>query len=581
MYVSGSPVMMADLEREMTRDMGRFTLLAVGLIVVLLGFAFRRTAGVVLPLFAVIVSVVQTMSLMALLGIDITSPTQILPSFLLAVGVGGAVHIMAIFYQARRRGGSKGDAIAYALGHSGLAVLMTSLTTAGGLLSFTAAAIAPVADFGVMAPAGVMLSLLTTLAMLPAMIALFPMRDEEKGGSAMPTVSQRMVVAAGRFATRHAVPMIAVWTIVLAVSLGFASQVRFSHAPFEWFPEGHPTRKAADVLNDEMSSSMFVELLVDTGRENRVQDPELLRSFERIEAALRDLRSGEMFVGKTLSVADVVQETHQALNENRPEFYAIPDDPALVAQELLLFENSGSDDLEDLVDSQFRVARFTVKMPFLDAVQFEPFFDMVGAEVQKQLDGRAEFTMTGLGVVAGETISAGMRTLASSYMIAFAIISPLLILLIGNLRLGMAAIVPNLTPIVFILGVMGALGLPIDSVTLMIGSIALGLAVDDTIHFMHNFRRYFARSGDVEQAVVETLSSTGQALLLTTLVLSTGFFVYFFSTIMVLHNFGLLTAITIVVALLADVLLAPALMTLVAPPKFASAGTSMESPAPG
>jgi predicted RND superfamily exporter protein len=124
--------------------------------------------------------------------------------------------------------------------------------------------------------------------------------------------------------------------------------------------------------------------------------------------------------------------------------------------------------------------------------------------------------------------------------------------------------IPNLAPILVTVGLMGWFGLPLDAFTLLIGSIAIGLAVDDTIHFMHNFRRYYGRSGDVRIAVRETLTSTGQALLFTSLVLSTGFLVYTFASMNILFLFGTLTAFTIVMAFLADVLLAPALMALVA-----------------
>ncbi len=576
-YISGSPVMMADLQTEMTRDMAMFTGLAMLAIAVLLGVAFRRTAAVVLPLVAVVISVILTLSVMAIAGIAIKLPTQILPSFLLAVGVGAAVHILAIFYQARSRGDDKEHAIAFALGHSGLAVVMTSLTTAGGLLSFSAAVLAPIAEFGVMAPVGVMASLLVTIALLPAMIAIYPMRPERRLEGETPKLSQRLVVAAGQFATHHARAMIAAWGVVIAVSVGFATQVELSHAPFEWFPEGHRTRDAADVLNDEMNGSLFLEFLIRTGRENGVQDPELLERFEAIQTNVVEIRTDEMFVGKSVSISDVVKEIHQALNENRPSYYTVPDDPRLIAQELLLFENSGSDDLEDLVDPQFSTARITMKLPFLDAVKFGPFFDLVREEVEAQVGDRAEIVITGLGVLAGETVGAVTRSLARSYVIAFAIISPLLVLVIGNLRLGLAAIIPNLAPIVLALGVMGWLGLPLDTFTLMIGSIALGLAVDDTIHFMHNFRRYFSRCGDVERAVTQTLTTTGQAILFTTLMLSSGFFVYFFATMVVLHNFGLLTAMTIIVAFLADVLFAPALMVLMASPQPTAATISMEA----
>ena len=563
-HVTGTLVMTDDMQREMRSDMAQFTGLAILLIAVFLAVLFRRVAGVLLPITTVVLSVIATIALMAIAGIPVTLTTQILPSFLLAVGVGGSVHILAIFYQARRRGESKEASVAFALGHSGLAVIMTSLTTAGGLFSFTAAELLPIAHFGYTAPLGVLVALALTLTVLPALIAVFPMRQEHARATNEPALTQKLVIQAGVFATHHPRSMVAVWGILIALALVGATNIRLSHSPYAWFPESHPTRIASDMVNEEMNGSLFIEFLVDSGRENGLHDPELLRALADIRERAAQTRSNEMYVGKTVSLVDVVEEIHQALNENQPAYRAVPNDPQLVAQELLLFENSGSDDLEKVVDSRFQVGRVTMKLPFLDAVNFPPIFDSLRAEVTDALGDQAQFTLTGLGVLAGETIVAVMHSMLRSYAIAIAVICPMLILLIGNLRLGLVAVIPNLAPIILALGVMGWTQMPLDSLTMLTGSIAIGLAVDDTIHFMHNFRRYYAESGDVDYAVRNTLATTGQALLFTSLVLSSGFFLYCFATMLLLHNFGLLTAFTILAAFLADILLAPALMSLFA-----------------
>jgi predicted RND superfamily exporter protein len=576
-HLAGTQVMADAMQKEMQADMSRFTGLSLGMITAFLALLFRRLAGVVLPLAAVILSVVSTMSIMAAIGVPITLPTQILPSFLLAVGVGASVHILAIFFQARRRGENKQAAIAFSLGHSGLAVAMTSLTTAAGVASFVAADLRPISHLGWLAPLGVLLAFAFTVALLPALIAVFPIRDEPAGAKKS-FVSQRALVRIGDFATRHAVGTTAVWAVILAVALLGATRLRLSHSPYEWFPRGHPVREASDLMNAEMRGTLFIEFLVDAGRENGLHDPELLRGMDAIAADAAGLRMGDMYVGKTLSLVDVVEEIHQALNENRREFRTVPADRELVAQELLLFESAGSDDLEDFVDPSFSVGRITMKLPFLDAYYLSPVYRVLRESVTDRLGGRAEFTLTGLGVLAGETIRAVMHSMVWSYLIAFGVICPLLVLLTGNLRFGLMAIIPNLTPILLTLGVMGWAGLGLDTFTMMIGSIAIGLAVDDTIHFMHNFRRYYARSGDAAEAVRETLASTGQAMLFTSLVLSTGFSIYAFADMTVLHNFGLLTAFTIVTAFLADVILSPALMVLAA--RRASRARGGVAPAP-
>ncbi|MBW2667623.1 MAG: MMPL family transporter, partial [Deltaproteobacteria bacterium] len=269
-FLSGTPPMIEAMQDAITRDMLLFTGLAIGIIILALAVLFRRLAGVVLPVITVVFSVITTLAIMVLLDVAITIPTQILPSFLLAVGVGYSVHILAIFYQQRRAGADVESAIVFALGHSGLAILMTSLTTAGGLLSFSVAEIAPVAEFGIFAPLGVLIALVFTLVLLPALLAVFPMRPESRSDSRDGSPSQRLLMRTGKFANEHAPSITLVTAGMIVVAVLGALQIEFAHDPISWFPEDNRFRIANDVINDELRGSMFLEVLVDSGRDNGI-----------------------------------------------------------------------------------------------------------------------------------------------------------------------------------------------------------------------------------------------------------------------------------------------------------------------
>jgi predicted RND superfamily exporter protein len=174
-------------------------------------------------------------------------------------------------------------------------------------------------------------------------------------------------------------------------------------------------------------------------------------------------------------------------------------------------------------------------------------------------------TATGIMSLFSRTLNAAMWAAAKSYVIAFGLITLMMILLIGNLRLGLAAMLPNLAPIAVAMGFMWWAGIPLNMFTMLVGSIAIGLAVDDTVHFMHNFRRYFAQSGDVREAIHHTLHTAGRAMLVTSIVLSIGFYIYMFASMHNVIQFGFLVGSAILLALLADFLLAPALMVLLNP----------------
>ena len=268
-------------------------------------------------------------------------------------------------------------------------------------------------------------------------------------------------------------------------------------------------------------------------------------------------------MGKVVSLATIVKATNRALHENQQSYYTIPKEKDLVSQELLLFENSGSDDLEDVVDTQFAKARITIKLPWTDSVHAVNVLNFVKEESSKTFpDDKVE--TTGMIPLLINTFSHAIHSSVRSYFIAAVAISLMMMLILGSVRMGLISMIPNLVPIIMGLLLMYVAKIPLDMFTLLIGSIAIGLAVDDTIHFMHNFRRYYLASGNSAKAIEQTFFTTGKAMVITTIVLSLGFFAYLAANMISVQNFGLLTGSVIVFALLSDLLLAPALMVVAA-----------------
>ena len=570
--MAGSPIVMEVLKKSMQSDMGQFTLTMVGIIFIFLFALFRRKSGVVAPLLVVILSLLATIAVMALNGVPMKLTTQILPSFILAVGVGDSVHILSVFYRRYDHTGDKREAIQFAIGHSGLAVVMTSLTTAAGLLSFSTAELGAIAELGVFGGAGVVFAMIYSLILLPLLLAILPVRQrnhaarqEDDEGNSHSGLMDRTLDRAVGIATNHSTTVVFVAVILFVVAIAGITQLNFKHDVMKWFPEDQPIRMATEQLDQDLNGTISVEVLIDSGEQEGLYDPQLIASLAKLQDELDTLGKGDqqLQTGKRISVVDVLRETNQALNENRASHYKVPADRQLVAQELLLFENSGSDDLENLVDSELRTARMTLRLPWRDAGAYTVLVDEVEQRVDEAFGEQVETRVTGLMMIFARTLDAMMTSMAQSYSIAAVVISLMMMLLVGHIRLGLVSMIPNLLPIIIVLGVMGLTGMPLDAFTMLIGSIALGLAVDDTVHFMHNFQRYYRRSGDSVEAITHTLHTAGRAMVVTTIVLSLGFFIFMRSEMNNLFNFGLLTGLAIILALLADLLLAPALMTMI------------------
>ncbi len=565
-HVTGSPVIVDYFNQAIGRDVGLFMTLAFVSFSIFLLILFRRLSGSLLTLLIVMLSLLSTLGLLAAFGRPFTSVTSILPSFMMSVGVGSSVHILAIFYRKFKELGDKEEAIAYTFGHSGLPVAMTSITTAIGLLSFATADMAPVADLGIFGGAGVMIILVFTLVLLPALISILPLRPTARfGGKSYGKGMDRLLIAIANFATSRAWAVVIVSGVVVGVSAyGFVWQ-GFAHSLVRWLPHESDVRKSIELLDEKMNGAFNIELVADTREENGLYNPvvmEKIQEFSRFAEAYQDV-TGQRIVGKSTSIANVLQETHKALNGNDPAYYRIPRDRELIAQELLLFENSGSDDMERLVDSQFSKARISTTVRQKDASEYVGFVNDLQNEADRIFAGLANVTVTGTIRLFTGTVQQLMINMVKSYTIAGVAITVLMILMLGSFRVGLLSMLPNLAPIIITLGLMGWIGIKLDMSNMLLGTVAIGLAVDDTIHFFHNFRNYYAKHGDTALAVRETMLSTGRAMMFTTLVLVTGFWLFMFASLINLIQFGFLIGVTMIIALLADILLAPAMMELI------------------
>ncbi len=564
LHLAGALVMTYRMNSTLASDLGVLMPAALGVMCLILALLFRRVGGVLLPVMIVVLSLMATLGLMIALGIPGSAAVQILPVFLLTVGICDAVHILAIVYRLRMEGKNEEDSVALALGHSGFAVLMTSVTTAVGMASFLTAEMASIADLGLLAPIGVMVAFVYTMVLLPALVAIFPMPVPKTGRIATGVFPMEgALVAAGTFAARSPWRILFPTFLLIVIGVLGALQIRFSHDGLGWFPETDPLVVDFKAIDEGLGGSISLEVVVDTGEVGGLYEPEMMKAIERVSWDIQNVAVEPIVVRKTFSIVDIVKETHQALNENRPEMNRIPETRAAIAQELLLFENSGSDDTEDLVDSEFRIARISVRVPNVDALLFPPFIARVKTVLAERLGDGATFEVTGLMMLLSEIFESMIRSLLRSYAFALIVITPLMMLLLGSLRRGFVSMVPNLIPVLAVLGLMGWLDIALDSTTMMVGAMVIGIAVDDTIHFMHKFHRYFEESGDIEAAVRDTMRTTGSALLFTSLVLAAGFSVFALSDMSNFRIFGLLSSFAALVAFLADILVAPAMLSIV------------------
>ena len=564
-HVGGTPASGSYMSVVIQQDFAVFTSVALLMIVTVLSLLFKRASGVIMPVVVMSVGIVSTIALMPVLGYPMQITTSIIPSFLLAVCVGHSVHLLNGFYHHYDLGHSKKSSILYALNHVGMPVMFTSLTTAAGLATFSFSEILPIASLGLFAALGSLLAFVVTVIALPVLLQLTPIkrkeykgRDQVKQGG----LPYRFTMACVHASTCFPKSIVSVAVLIMAAAVYLVPNIQFSQDSLEWFDDEVPVKQAIKTIEARITGSMPVEIVIDTGVDQGVVDPVFLQQLDSWLSTLEGSDINGIPIMSVNSIGNLIKETNQAFHGNDPEAYVIPNNRELIAQELLLIEMDKADDLYEYTDRQFRKTRLTLIVPWEDAVLFADFLEELERGYYQQLGDAYPIHITGVIPIFSTMFSAMIKSAAQSYMIASIVIALMMITFLRSVTDGLISMIPNLLPIMMVLSYMVLIGLPLDIFTVLVGSVALGLCVDDTVHFMHGFKTRYAKHGDTFQAIEETLLTTGKALMITTVVLVFGFMTYTLSGLENMHNFGTLTASAIVLALLADFLVAPALMVL-------------------
>lgn len=567
LYYAGTPAFVVEVTKGIEKDLRVMMPISLLIIIVFLFVLFRRVTGVVYPLITVFFSLIATLGVMAAANIPITTVIQILPTFLIVVGICDSVHILTIFYRNLKLMKDKEKAIVSAVGYAGLPILMTSITTACGLFSFIWADVKSIAQLGYVAPVGVMLAFVYTITLIPALIAIFPVKVQTEKNKDKRSINTVFFKAVAKITTHRPVLVCTISTMIIIIAVYGAFRLSFSHNALTWFPEDSPIRVSSALLDDVNGGTLMLEWLIDTGMENGIHDPDFLVRLDRAVKEIPDIRTHDIKASKAMSITDVLKEINRSLNEDKSSAYVVPKQKDLIAQELFLFESTGSDDLEDVTDSPFQIARLSLLAPFTDSILYKDYADGIMGYLTNLFPDH-KISLTGHIALFIKITKNFITSMAKSYVVALILITILMIVMVGKIRIGLLSMAANVVPIVIIFGIMGFMAIPLDMSTILVGSIVLGIVVDDTIHFLHHFRRAFEKTKqksvwDVEHAVFETLNTTGRALVITSLVLCGGFFIYTTSFLLCNVRFGLLTGSAVLIALAADFFLIPSLLTLV------------------
>lgn len=330
--------------------------------------------------------------------------------------------------------------------------------------------------------------------------------------------------------------------------------------------KGHPLREAYQAVDQTMGGSQNLEIFLKSKKPDTFKEPAVLNAMDDFQTTMES--SQRKFVTKTVSLVNIVKSSFQALNEDREEMYKIPQDRPMLAQTLLLFDSANQEDRKLLATDDYRQARIAVRLQNYGTQEYLPFFKFVQQELE-QIFSPLKKAYPGFEAQITGGLALMMRThdyiawsQIQSFALAFGVISLLLLIVFGSVKTGLLAMVPNAFPILVTFGAMGLFRIPLDADTLLIAPIVIGIAVDDTIHFLSHYRTLVIGGANHLEAITSSMREVGHAIVFTSLILVLGLSILVFSTLQGMANFGVLTAVAFISALLADLLLLPAICSL-------------------
>ena len=553
-YQVGGPYTDATVSDFILADLRRSTPVALVVIFVLLFMAFRMLQGVVIPIVTGLLSVVWALGLMAMFGIPLSILTVVIPTLLLVIGATEDVHMLAEYHHLLESGHDKLSAIRAMIRETTFPIVVTTATTVFGFASLVTSDVTMLIQFGYASSMALTANFVITVIMLPLLLRIWrvPKRlrltafEEERPHARLPHLMERL----GHLNLRYRVHIGVVALLLLLGSLVGWYNLRVDTDYIGFFPERSVLRQRIKDLQASLGGASSFSVVVETGREGGLKDPAVLRQI----VAVQDFLQGAGGVDKTVSVADYLRKMHREMNGGDPAFEVIPDSADLVSQYLLTLDGK---ELSKYVDFNTSSANILVRHKFTGTWELSTLLAKLDAYIARRVPPGLKVRYTGDAILVRDAADYMAINEITSFGSTFLLIALVHAWLFRSIRAGFLSLIPDVLPVIYSFGLMGLLGIPLNPGTAMIASIALGIAVDDTVHHMITFSRQLQEHGDRKLAMINTMKMQGRPVIYVSLALAGGFFSLALSNFVPIVYFGLLSGVVMLVAMLAELTLTP------------------------
>jgi hypothetical protein len=554
-YLTGSVMFDTAFSEVGQKDMTTLVPLMLLVLVVTVGLIFRSIIATLMTLSIIIMATGTAMGLAGWLGIAINPASASAPTIILTLAVADSVHILFIMYRLMNQGKNRRDAIIESIEFNFQAVFLTSLTTVVGFLTMNFSNAPPFHNLGNIVAIGITAAFFYSIFFLPALASVLPITLHVKRYPRQVIILETIA----RLVIHYKIPILVV-TLCLATVLGIsAAQNRLNDNWVNYFTENVPVRVATDVLDQRISGADYLEFDIRAGKPQGINDPEFLAYLDSFVQWLR----AHPQVEQVTSITDVMKKLNRVMHDEDEAWYRLPEQHELAAQYLLLYEMSlpYGLDLNNIINVDKSATRLIITTKNLGTRALSDLDLQAQAWLKQNTPAYMNSQGTGISIVFAYLSERNIINMLSAAFGALLAISMILIIALRRVDIGLISLLPNIIPAAMAFGLWGLLVGEIGLGLSVVVSMTLGIVVDDSVHFISKYLRARNRFNmDQVEAIQHAFTTVGPAMWTTTVALVAGFLVLMLSDYRLSADMGLLSAITISIALVMDFLLLPALL---------------------
>ncbi|MCB0372809.1 MAG: MMPL family transporter [Muricauda sp.] len=557
--ISGMPYIRTWNTKSITDEIGVFIVAALLVTSLIFFFFFRSFRATFISMFVVIIGVMWAFGILGLLQYEITILTALIPPLIIVIGIPNCIFLINKYQQEVNKHGNQAKSLQRVISKIGNATLMTNITTASGFATFIILDSDLLKEFGIVASINIIGIFILSLLIIPIIYSFMPLPKTKHLKHLNKRWMDFFVNWMERMVRDHRIAVYLTTVGVLVLSIVGIYQIKITGSRIEDLPKNTHFYKDIQFFEEEFDGIMPMEIVVDTERKNGVLKPATLKRMDQLGTIIDEIPE----LSRPISVVDLIKYSKQAFYNGIPKYYQLP-----TSQENTFImdaaRKSSSDGnlLESFVDSTGQTARLTT---FMQDVKIDRM-EEIEKDVQQAIDKffpseRYNVYMTGKALLFLKGTRYLVKNLLMSLALAIGLISLFMAYLFRSFRMVIISLVPNLLPLIVTAGVMGYLGIPIKPSTILVFSIAFGISVDDTIHFLAKYRQELAtHRWHIKRSVYAALRETGVSMFYTSIVLFFGFSVFIISSFGGTKALGGLVSATLLFAMLSNLILLPSLL---------------------